>query len=144
MKSIKAFAITVAFSMPLAAYAADPATMKPGAMNPGASDHSGMSGMGMDGGKSGTMGPGKMQGADNMQGMAAGMSQGVIRKVDKSGKKITIKHGPLLNLDMPAMTMVFKVTEPAMLDQMKAGAKVNFVAERVEGVLTITKVEAAQ
>jgi Cu/Ag efflux protein CusF len=144
MKSIQAFAITVAFSMPLAAYAADPATMKPGDMNQSGSDHGGMGGMGMDSGNSGTMGTGNMQGAGNMPGMATGMSQGVIRKVDKSGRKITIKHGPLLNLDMPAMTMVFKVTDPVMMDQVKAGEKVNFIAERVKGALTITRVEAAR
>lgn len=144
MKTIQSLAIAVAFSMPLTVYAADSSTMKPGDMNPGGSSHSGMGGMNMGSGNSGTMGAGNMQGAGNMPGMAAGMSQGVIRKVDKSGKKITIKHGPLLNLDMPAMTMVFKVTDPAMLDQMKAGEKVNFVADRVNGVLTITKVEAAR
>lgn len=140
MKSIQAFAVTVAFSMPLAVYAAGPSSMQAGDMNQGGSGHGSM---GMGSGNAATMGTGNMQGAGTMQGMTAGMSQGVIRKVDKSGKKMTIRHGPLLNLDMPAMTMVFKVTDPAILDQMKAGDKVNFVADRVNGVLTVTKVEAA-
>ena len=72
------------------------------------------------------------------------MSQGEIRKVDKEAKKITIKHGELKNLDMPAMTMVFQVKDPAMLDKVKQGDKVNFVAEKVGGQFTVTKIEAKQ
>jgi Cu(I)/Ag(I) efflux system protein CusF len=75
---------------------------------------------------------------------SAAMSEGEIRKVDKDAKKITIKHGPLANLDMPPMTMVFRVTEPAMLDQVKAGDKVKFQAEKVGGAFTVTKIEPAQ
>jgi Cu(I)/Ag(I) efflux system periplasmic protein CusF len=68
-------------------------------------------------------------------------AEGEVRKVDKDAKKITIKHGPLEKLDMPAMTMVFQVKEPAMLDQVKAGDKVTFDAEKVGGAFTITKIE---
>ncbi len=69
---------------------------------------------------------------------------GEVRKVDREAKKITIKHGPLSNLDMPAMTMVFRVKDPAMLEQVKAGDKVKFVAEKVGGTLTVTKIEQAK
>jgi Cu/Ag efflux protein CusF len=72
------------------------------------------------------------------------LSDGEIRKVDKDAKKITIKHGPLQNLDMPAMTMVFQVKDPAMLDNVKAGDKVKFQAERIGGAFTVTKIEAAK
>jgi Cu(I)/Ag(I) efflux system protein CusF len=68
------------------------------------------------------------------------LSDGEVRKVDKEAKKITIKHGPLANLDMPPMTMVFQVKEPAMLDQVKAGDKVKFQAEKVGGAYTVTKI----
>jgi Cu(I)/Ag(I) efflux system periplasmic protein CusF len=68
---------------------------------------------------------------------------GEIRKVDKDAKKITIKHGPLRSLDMPAMTMVFRVKEPAMLDQVKAGDKVKFQAEKIGGAFTVTRIEQA-
>ena len=75
---------------------------------------------------------------------AAGtLVDGEIRKVDKDAKKITIQHGPLLSLDMPAMTMVFRVKEPAMLDQVKAGDKVKFQAEKIGGAFTVTKIEQA-
>src|SRR5262245_34778281 len=60
----------------------------------------------------------------------AEMSEGEVRKVDKEGKKITLKHGPLKNLDMPPMTMAFQVTDPAMLDKVKVGDKVRFVATK--------------
>jgi Cu(I)/Ag(I) efflux system periplasmic protein CusF len=65
-----------------------------------------------------------------------------VRKVDKDAKKITIKHGPLQKLDMPAMTMVFQVKDPAMLDQVKAGDKIRFDAEKVGGGFVVTKIEA--
>lgn len=74
----------------------------------------------------------------------AALTDGEIRKVDKDAKKITIKHGPIRNLDMPAMTMVFRVKDPALLEQVKAGEKVKFAAESVGGAFTVTKIEAAR
>jgi Cu/Ag efflux protein CusF len=75
---------------------------------------------------------------------AAAMSSGEVKKVDKDTGKITIKHGPLDNLGMPAMTMVFHVADPAMLEQVKPGDKIAFIAERKNGVLTVVKMEATQ
>jgi Cu(I)/Ag(I) efflux system periplasmic protein CusF len=75
---------------------------------------------------------------------AAALSDGEIRRVDKDAKKITVRHGPLANLDMPAMTMVFQVKDPAMLDQVKVGDKVKFQAEKIGGAFTITRIEPAQ
>ncbi|MGE0874849.1 MAG: copper-binding protein [Burkholderiales bacterium] len=75
---------------------------------------------------------------------AAQSTDGEIRKVDKDAKKITIKHGPIQNLDMPPMTMVFQVKDPAMLDKVKAGDKVKFDAEKLGGAYTVTKIEAAK
>jgi Cu(I)/Ag(I) efflux system protein CusF len=72
------------------------------------------------------------------------MAEGEVRKVDKDAKKITIKHGPLAKLDMPAMTMVFQVKDPAMLDQVKVGDKVKFDAEKVGAAFTVTKIEPVQ
>lgn len=75
-------------------------------------------------------------------GATVQMSSGEIVKVDKEAAKLTIKHGPLTNLKMPPMTMAFKVRNPAMLEQVKAGDKVRFIAESVEGALTVTALEA--
>ena len=72
---------------------------------------------------------------------AAALSDGEVRKVDKDARKITIKHGPLENLDMPAMTMVFQVKDPGMLDQLKAGDRVKFRAEKTGGAYIVTKIE---
>ncbi len=71
----------------------------------------------------------------------APMSDGEIRKVDKSAGKVTIKHGPIPNLDMPPMTMVFRVKEAAWLDQMKAGDRIRFRAEPVSGAFTVVEYE---
>ena len=69
------------------------------------------------------------------------MSEGVIRKVDKAAGKITIRHGELYKLGMPAMTMTFRVSDPAMLNRVKPGDSVRFVADRVKGALTVTHLE---
>ena len=72
---------------------------------------------------------------------AAPATDGEVRKVDKEQGKLTLKHGRIENLDMPAMTMVFKVEDPAMLDKVKTGDKVKFGAENVNGALVITSIE---
>ena len=72
------------------------------------------------------------------------MTDGEIKKVDKVNSKITIKHGEIKNLDMPPMTMVFRVKDAAMLDQVKAGDKITFVADKIGGNITVTKIEAAK
>ena len=74
---------------------------------------------------------------------AATMSEGSVRKVDKAAGKLTIAHGPLTNLNMPAMTMAFRVADAAMLDKVKAGDKIRFTVERVDGVFTVTALEIA-
>lgn len=71
----------------------------------------------------------------------AALTEGEIRKVDKDAGKLTIKHGPIKNLDMPAMTMVFKVKDAAMLEQVAAGDKIKFGAEKVNGAFTVQQIE---
>ena len=75
---------------------------------------------------------------------AGELSEGEIRKVDKDAAKLTIRHGELKNLDMPAMTMVFRVKDTAMLDQVALGDKVRFNAEKIDGALTVTAIESAK
>jgi Cu/Ag efflux protein CusF len=75
---------------------------------------------------------------------AIGMADGEIRKVDKEAKKLTIRHGPLENLGMPAMTMVFQVADPSVLDRVKTGDKVRFSADKVGGAYTVTQLEHAK
>ncbi|RYH05866.1 copper-binding protein [Noviherbaspirillum suwonense] len=69
------------------------------------------------------------------------MSTGEVKKVNKATGRITIKHGPLRNLGMDAMTMVFRVQDPAMLDQVAEGDRISFVAEQPGGQLTITRLQ---
>ena len=76
--------------------------------------------------------------------LADDMTEGVIRKVNKDASKLTIKHGEIKHLDMPPMTMVFQVKDPAMLDQVKAGDKVRFAVESKGGAMTVTKIEPAK
>lgn len=75
---------------------------------------------------------------------AAALTDGEVRRVDKDANKLTIRHGPILSLDMPAMTMVFQVKDPAMLEQVKAGDRIKFSAEKTGGALTVTRIEPAR
>jgi len=76
---------------------------------------------------------------------AADMTDGEVRKVDKEAAKLTIKHGEIKNLDMPPMTMVFRVKDAALLDKLKAGDQVRFRAEKdAGGALVVSAIEAAR
>ncbi len=72
------------------------------------------------------------------------LTDGEIRRVDRDAKKLTIRHEPIQSLDMPAMTMVFQVKDPAMLDSVKVGDKVKFEAEKLGGAYTLTRIEVAK
>lgn len=78
----------------------------------------------------------------DMKGME--MSSGEVRKIDKDTQKITLKHGEIKSLDMPGMTMVFRVADAAMLDAVKVGDKVKFNVEKRDGAMVITAMELAQ
>ena len=67
-----------------------------------------------------------------------------MRKVDLSAGKITLKHGEIKNLDMPPMSMVFQVKDPALLSQVKAGDKVKFTADKINGAYTVLTLEPVQ
>ena len=72
------------------------------------------------------------------------LAEGEIRKVDKEAGKLTIRHGELKDLSMPPMTMVFRVQDKEMLSQVAAGDKVRFAAARMDGGLTVTRLEGAK
>jgi Cu/Ag efflux protein CusF len=91
----------------------------------------------------GRMGQGAGQ-AGMMTAQSGTVADGEIRKVDKDAGKLTIKHGPIPSIDMPPMTMVYRVKDAAMLDQLKPGDKVKFDAEKLDGAFTVTKIEKAQ
>jgi Cu(I)/Ag(I) efflux system protein CusF len=75
----------------------------------------------------------------------APMVNGQVTKIDEAAGKITLKHGPIKKLDMnEGMTMVFRVQDPAMLKQVKVGDKVKFDADRINGQITVTKIEKAR
>jgi Cu/Ag efflux protein CusF len=71
-------------------------------------------------------------------------AEGEVRKIDKEAGKATIKHGPIPQLDMGPMTMVFRVKESAMLDRMQVGDRIRFTAEKIGGAITLTSVEVAK
>ena len=128
MKSLKtlAAAAAIAVAAPFAITARAQSAM----------DHVKMDGMNMPGMAMPGM---KMDAMADMQ-----MTEGEVRKIDKDNQKITLKHGDIKNLDMPGMTMVFKVTDPALLDKVQVGSKVRFVAAKADGALVVTAIEAVK
>jgi Cu/Ag efflux protein CusF len=71
------------------------------------------------------------------------LSDGEVRKIDKEAGKITIKHGPIKNLDMPPMSMVFTAKDKALLDKVKVGDKIRFVAADEGGKMIVTDIQPA-
>ena len=83
--------------------------------------------------------------AQATRAQAEPMIEGQVTKVDEAAQKITIKHGPLKKFDMDEpMTMVFRAGDPSMLKAVKAGDKVKFIPDRVNGQFTVTKIEKAK
>lgn len=76
-----------------------------------------------------------------MGAFATEYTKGTVKKINMKSQKVTIIHEELLNLEMPAMTMVFRVASSDMLEKMKAGDAIEFVADRVKGKLTITNLK---
>ena len=72
------------------------------------------------------------------------MTDGVVRRVDPANGKLTLRHGPIVNLDMPAMTMVFRVQPPELMNTLKVGDAVKFHAESINGALTVTAIQPAK
>ena len=103
-----------------------------------------MGGQGQGGMDHGSMGQGAGGQSGMMMEQPGEMAEGEIRKVDKDAGKVTIKHGPIPSMDMPSMTMVYRVKDPAMLRRVKAGDKVKFATEKLGGAYTVTKIEVAQ
>lgn len=78
--------------------------------------------------------------SEKMAETAVEFTTGKIKKINAKSGKVTIIHGPLVSLDMPAMTMVFRADE-AMLAKMSEGQDIEFVAERINGKLTVTRMK---
>ena len=74
----------------------------------------------------------------------ADMVDGEVEMVDRQARNITLRHGEIRNVQMPAMTMVFGVKDPALLDKVKAGDKVKFKVETIAGAPTVTVIELAK
>lgn len=84
------------------------------------------------------------EGATAQNPAVVAMADGEVKKIDKDAGKMTIKHGPLASLDMPPMTMVFRVKDAAMLDQVNPGDKIKFSTEKINGALTVTVLETSK
>lgn len=72
------------------------------------------------------------------------LTSGEVRKIDTEEGKLTIKHGTIENLEMPGMTMVFKAANPAMLQKLQVGDKIEFAAEKINGAIVVTSIQAAK
>lgn len=76
--------------------------------------------------------------------VATDITEAEVRKVDLAARKITLKHGEIKNLEMPPMTMVFQVPDPALLGGIKVGDKVRFTADKINGAYTVLTLQPAK
>lgn len=74
---------------------------------------------------------------------AATDADGEVRRIDKAQAKVTLKHGEIRSLDMPPMTMVFRVKDPKWLDGLAVGDKVKFSAAQENGQYVVTQLAKA-
>ena len=77
-------------------------------------------------------------------GVSAKLTHGEVRKIDTEQGKLTIKHEAIENLEMPGMTMVFKAADPAMLQKLQVGDKIEFAAEKANGAMVVTTVQVVK
>jgi len=80
--------------------------------------------------------------AETTAGKAADMTYGEVRKIDKAAGKLTLKHERIESLDMPGMTMIFRVKDKNMLENIQVGEKIRFKAIKDKGKLTVTDIQA--
>ena len=90
-------------------------------------------------------GPAMATSADAAAGAAANaqLTAGEIRKADTAQGKVAIRHEAIQNLDMPPMTMVFRVSNPDLLAHAQVGEKIRFRAEKKDGAMVVTEIERA-
>lgn len=74
-------------------------------------------------------------------GQTEGMTSGQVRKIDKEAGKLTLKHERIANLNMPPMTMVFRVKDKSIMQNLQVGDTIQFKAVDKNGVLTITEIK---
>ncbi|MDO9602290.1 MAG: copper-binding protein [Rhodocyclaceae bacterium] len=73
------------------------------------------------------------------------LSEGTVKKIDAAGQRIMLAHGPIENLFMPPMTMMFKVKDAALLKKVREGDKVLFrVEEEKNGDYVVVSIKAAK
>lgn len=77
------------------------------------------------------------------QSDASTLTEGEIRRVDKANGKLTIRHGPIRNLDMPGMTMVFRVADTSALEKLAPGDRIRFHADKEGSAYTASSIEVA-
>ncbi len=65
-------------------------------------------------------------------------ADGEVTKIDKAAARLTLKHNGIKSLDMPPMTMAFRVADARLLDSVNVGDKVRFAADKLGGNYTVT------
>lgn len=87
--------------------------------------------------------PSTQQAPQASSAAAAPQSEAEVRKIDLAQGKVTLRHGPLVNLDMPAMTMVFTAADKKLLEGLKEGDKVKFTADKQNGTYVVIAIQVA-
>jgi Cu/Ag efflux protein CusF len=67
-----------------------------------------------------------------------------VRRIDTERQRVSLRHGPIPNLEMAPMTMVFQVRDPALLQRLRQGERIRFSADRVDGEYTLMEIAAGR
>lgn len=85
-----------------------------------------------------------MQQMDHAQMKVMPLSDGIVKKVDAQNGKVTLTHGEIANVKMPAMTMSYRVKQAQWLESMHVGDKVRFAMDKVKDEFVVVHIEAVK
>lgn len=88
--------------------------------------------------------PGSAPGAAPVASANQPLVDGLVKRVNRDGASVSLAHGPIPNINMPAMTMLFKLKDPSWIAQLKEGQRIRFSAVLANGELLVTRIEPAR
>lgn len=91
-----------------------------------------------------SMGNDGMQQMDHTQMKVMPLSDGIVKKVDAQNGKVTLTHGEIANVQMPAMTMSYRIKQVQWLESIHAGDKVRFAMDKLNDEFVVVHIEAVK
>ena len=64
-----------------------------------------------------------------------------VKTLDLASGRLILRHDEIPNLDMPGMTMGFRLSDPKLAEGVKAGDAVRVTIDKVKGQLSVIRLE---